>query len=594
MSENNPDILIPSLKEFIDHLNKWNYYASEAIRESEQLLSVANDCTNESKVMVTLSENQVLNDFAKVENEKNDIKICRSKCDLEKSVTTQLLNSSKSSLDLAFSTLNYWEEELRKTTDWVHKATKRLEDANINYETALVNLETAKNELESAKEQLGDCLSDGKRLCIPEFAAVAAAQIRHINALMKRKIARVELREAGEDLNKANSCLINCEKAHKISLELVPNAQSTYNSAIEANELMDRSLTDITSAESISQKAEGTSNSQKECLNETIVLLNDQIILNNEAEIIQLDNLNLTNSSQDLALGSTRDLESRIESLTKFAQPAGVQKSDLRGSAINTLYKSPVSTVGSILASSLILGPDASSMTASKYMALLAAGKSKIYDKKLPEINQSGIFNKTGPEIKGFSIKNLENKLGNEDENILIHSESHKILDEKLIKGLPLFTTSEQKYILDKQSINNQYQNSIKNIILNYDKKDSNVITRGSNPYFAANRNTVSTPKPIKSFTYVSPYTALNEKVKNTAKDIFINRGSFEVYYDPIGKAIDDAEKKEFPGSCVLSPNDKHEIRKAMEFEQYQHPTYLTQSIEASLNNNYNSIRPLY
>lgn len=594
MSEKNPDILIPSLKEFIDHLNKWNYYASEVIKESQELLSVANDCTEESKVMVTLSENQVMNDSVRVENEKKAIMILRSKCDLEKSITTQLLNSSKSSLDLAFSTLNYWEEELRKTTEWVQKATLRLDNAKINHKAALVNLENAKHELESAKEQLDDCLSDGKSLCLSEFAAVAAAQIKHINALIKRKIARVELRESNKNLERANSCLINCENAYKISLELIPSAQSAYKSAIEADGLMDKSLTDITSAEIISQKAEGTINCQKECLNETMVLLNNQIMLSNEAEIIQLDNLNLTNSSQDLALGSIRDLESRIESLTKFAQPAGIQESDLRGSTINTLYKSPVSTVSSILASSLILGPDTSLMTASKYMSLLSADKCKANDKKLPEINESGIFNKTGPKIKDFTVKNLEKKLRNEDGNYLNYSESNKTLDEKLIKELPLFTTSEQKYIFDKQSINNQYQFSIKNKMLNSYKEDSSPITIESNPYFFTNRNVVYNPKPIKSFTYVSPYTTLNEKVKNTAKDIFINRGPFEMYYDPIGKAVEDAEKKEFPGSCVLSPNDKYEIKKAMEFEQYQHPTYFTQSIQASINNDYHSIKPLY
>ena len=45
MSGNNPDILIPSLKELIDHLKKWNYYASELLKESGELFSAATEST---------------------------------------------------------------------------------------------------------------------------------------------------------------------------------------------------------------------------------------------------------------------------------------------------------------------------------------------------------------------------------------------------------------------------------------------------------------------------------------------------------------------------------------------------------------------
>jgi hypothetical protein len=597
MSENNPDILIPSLKELIDHLNKWNYYASESIKESEELLSVATDCTEDSKVIVKLSENQVMDDSTKVENEKNDIRTLKSKCELEKSVITQLLNLSKSSLELAYATLNYWENELLKATKWVQKARKRLEDANNNYADAIVNLENARIELESAKEQLDDCLNDGKRLCLPELAVVAAARINHVNALIKRKKAKIELRDSEKDLEKAILCKINCENAHKVSVQLVPSAQSTYNSAIEANDLIDRSFTDVTEADDISKKAEGTNDIQKEYLNETRVLLNNQIALNNEAEIIQIDNLNLTNSSQDLVLGSTRDLESRIESLIKFAQPTAIQKSASSDVTIKSFFKNPVTIAGSILAASTIFGADASSLTAGALMSLLAVGGNNKNGNKLPDISESGIFSKTGPKIQKFSTKHLGKKLKKIEKNVLDHPESitHKSLDEKLIKELPIFTGNEQKYILDKQRLNNQFLSCINTKKLNTNEIGSILLTKQNNPYFNKSINIDHNTSPIETYTYRSPYFSLNEKVKNTAKNILINQGPFEKYYDPIGKAIDDAANKEFPGHCVLSPNDKFEIKKAMQYEQYQHPTYLMQSMQASLyNNNYNSIKPLY
>ena len=407
MSGKNPDILIPSLKELIDHLKKWNYYASELLKESWELFSAATESTENSKLIVKLSENHVLDDSAKLQNEKTDINILKSKCELEKPVASKLLISSKSSLDQANTTMDYWEDEFKKVTDWISSATKRLEVAKNNFAFAKLELDNAKIELENAKKSIDDReVNLENSFSMKESPDVVAARLRHNNAARKYEIAKLELQHAEKNLNKATSCMTNYDKACKIAVQLFSNAKSAYNSANETNELTEKSLYKVTEADNLFKKADEINYIQIESLNETSILLSNQISLHDEVETIQSENLNLTNSSQDLVFGSIQDLERRIEWLIKFAQPLTNQKSVPSDFSIRNLFKNPLAIAGSLLIATLIFGPNAFLLTSGTLMSLLALGVSEKSNYKLLNINESGAFNRTGRIIERVSTRN--------------------------------------------------------------------------------------------------------------------------------------------------------------------------------------------
>lgn len=599
MSGKNPDILIPSLKELIDHLKKWNYYASELLKESWELFSAATESTENSKLIVKLSENHVLDDSAKLQNEKTDINILKSKCELEKPVASKLLISSKSSLDQANTTMDYWEDEFKKVTDWISSATKRLEVAKNNFAFAKLELDNAKIELENAKKSIDDReVNLENSFSMKESPDVVAARLRHNNAARKYEIAKLELQHAEKNLNKATSCMTNYDKACKIAVQLFSNAKSAYNSANETNELTEKSLYKVTEADNLFKKADEINYIQIESLNETSILLSNQISLHDEVETIQSENLNLTNSSQDLVFGSIQDLERRIEWLIKFAQPLTNQKSVPSDFSIRNLFKNPLAIAGSLLIATLIFGPNAFLLTSGTLMSLLALGVSEKSNDQLLNINESGAFNRTGRRIERVSTRNWNKK----EKGDLSSSEptAQKSLEDKLVRELPLFSPEERKTIFDYQRLNHPAENYSFNQRTGNKNINNIIFNAGKNPHTLNTATEKIEPfiKNIDNKYYgksSEPNSSLNEKVKNSAKEILINRSPFEMYYDPIGKAIDDAANKEFPGHCVLSPHDKDQIRKVMEYEKYQYPTYAMQSTQASLlNNNYNTVKPLY
>jgi hypothetical protein len=244
-----PRTIAIALEDVAHEIGLWSVSASQTLSVAEHVQRHVRESAERTfhRAAVVISEAQL--DGERVNKLSADAKGLVDQTETGKADAEATLSEARQVLAAAGSTLEFWEEELRKALAWLARAEARLARAIDEYEQARRAFEQAQWNLERAESRYNACQRDKNRSnCNSEARAVNSAQEELQRAAYRLQIAEAEVIAAREEVAAARARVNCCSNAVQYATEAVSVAHEGETLAEQTVNSVERSLEFATAA----------------------------------------------------------------------------------------------------------------------------------------------------------------------------------------------------------------------------------------------------------------------------------------------------------------------------------------------------------
>src|SRR5215212_2923533 len=160
MGSYDPRIVAVALENLLQELRFWSARASQTVASASHTQRQAKEAAERVFHRASVILDEALQDEERVSKVTAAAAALVTECHAGKDTAAHTLDQAHAALEAATSTLEFWEEELRKALAWLARAEAWLARALDEYERARRAFEQAQGELERANSRYRSCLND--------------------------------------------------------------------------------------------------------------------------------------------------------------------------------------------------------------------------------------------------------------------------------------------------------------------------------------------------------------------------------------------------------------------------------------------------
>jgi hypothetical protein len=244
-----PRTIAIALEDVVQEIGLWSVSASQTLSVAEHVQRHVRESAERTFHHAAVVVSEAQQDGDRVTKLSADASALVDQGETGKVYASATLSEARQVLDAASSTLNFWEEELRKALAWLARAEARLARAIDEYESARRAFEQAQWNLERAQSKYNACQRDKNRSnCNSEARAVNSAQEELQRAAYRLQIAEAEVIAAREEVAAARARVNCCSNAVQYATEAVSVAHEGETLAEQTVNSVERSLEFATAA----------------------------------------------------------------------------------------------------------------------------------------------------------------------------------------------------------------------------------------------------------------------------------------------------------------------------------------------------------
>lgn len=322
MSSTDPRVIAIALEDLSLEMRSWAARAAQTLEASSYIQRQAVEAAERA-----LHRASVLLDDAR-RDEEHVLGICAAvdalsgECRNGREVAAATLGQAERELNDATSTLEFWEDELRKALAWLARAKARLARAIAEYREAQRALEQAKAALERAQSRYQSCLNDKNRSnCNSEASAVNSAQTEVSNAAYRLHLAEQEVIAAQAEVDAAQARVDCCTNAVGFSRQAVDVARAAESEAQQALNSAERSLEFALAAEQAALAAKEKVAEEVAAAEQMLVVTRAAVTTTDEAATHLAAADAAEESAQRYARGAGHELEHKLQLLHQLNRP---------------------------------------------------------------------------------------------------------------------------------------------------------------------------------------------------------------------------------------------------------------------------------
>ncbi len=244
-----PRTIAIALEDLVQEIGLWSVSASQTLSVAEHVQRHVRESAERTFHHAAVVVSEAQQDGDRVTKLSADASALVDQGETGKVHASATLSEARQVLDAASSTLDFWEEELRKALAWLARAEARLARAIDEYERARRAFEQAQWNLERAQSRYNACQRDKNRSnCNTEARAVNSAQEELQRAAYRLQIAEAEVIAAREEVAAARARVNCCSNAVQYATKAVSVAHEGETLAEQTVNSVERSLEFATAA----------------------------------------------------------------------------------------------------------------------------------------------------------------------------------------------------------------------------------------------------------------------------------------------------------------------------------------------------------
>lgn len=318
-----PRTIAIALEDVAQEIGLWSVSASQTLSVAEHVQRHVRESAERTfhRAAVVISEAQL--DGERVNKLSADAKGLVDQTETGKADAEATLSEARQVLAAAGSTLEFWEEELRKALAWLARAEARLARAIAEYESARRAFEQAQWSLERAQSKYNACMRDKNRSnCNSEARAVNSAQEELQSAAYRLQLAEAEVIAARAEVAAARARVNCCSNAVHYATEAVKIAHEAESVALQAINAVERSHEFATAAAGNAAAAQEKVSEEITAAEEMMTKARDAVSTTDEAANRLSEADRAEELAQRYARGGEREIEYRMGLLHELNRPA--------------------------------------------------------------------------------------------------------------------------------------------------------------------------------------------------------------------------------------------------------------------------------
>ncbi|MFL6282062.1 MAG: hypothetical protein ACJ74Q_02715 [Pyrinomonadaceae bacterium] len=322
MSSIDPRVIAIALEDLSLEMRSWSARASQTLEASSYIQRQAKESVERA-----IHRASVLLDEAR-QDEERVLGVCAAvdallgECRNGRDIAAVTLGQAERALDDATSTLEHWEEELRKALAWLARAEARLERALVEYDRALRAFEQAQAALERARSRYQSCLNDKNRSnCNSEANAFNSAQDEVRSAAYRLQLAQEEVNAARAEVAAARARVQCCTNAVELATRAQSVARAAESEAQQALNSAERGLEFAQAAEQAALVAKEKVGEEVAAAEQMLAVTRSAASTTDEAAAHLVAADTAEESAQRYARGTGHELEHKLQLLHQLNRP---------------------------------------------------------------------------------------------------------------------------------------------------------------------------------------------------------------------------------------------------------------------------------
>jgi hypothetical protein len=322
MSSNDPRVIAIALEDLLQEMQSWSARAGQTLAAAVYIQRQARETAERALHRASILLDEARQDEERVQQVNAAVDALLRDCRNGQEVAAGTLQQAEVVLHHATSTLEHWEEELRKALAWLARAEARLARALAEYDSAQRAFEQAKSSLERAQSRYQSCLNDKNRSnCNSEAGAVNSAQEEVRRAAYRLQLALDEVNAARAEVAAARARVQCCTRAVDYATQAVNLARAAESAARQAANSAERSLEFAQAAEQAALVATNKVGEEVAAAEQMLAVTRGVVATTDEAAAHLTAADAAEESAQRYARGAGHELEHKMQLLHQLNLP---------------------------------------------------------------------------------------------------------------------------------------------------------------------------------------------------------------------------------------------------------------------------------